>query len=137
MTDLSILDELEEIGIKTISMIQIIGDKVQAVQREVYISQNVEYTCFTFDPEEAHTELSDQDRSYNYTYHYKYPHPISFKDQFYEQFRDKIASMGESYFFIETGGKGHEFTIQGPLSGILRLKKEIQEKFPLARIIEL
>ena len=83
MTDLSILDELEEIGIKTISMIQIIGDKVPPVQREVYISQNVEYTCFTFDPEEAHTELSDQDRSYNYTYHYKYPHPISFKDQFY------------------------------------------------------
>ena len=137
MADLSILEDLDAIGVEMISMIRIIGDKVPPIQREVYISQSEEYSCFTFDPEEDHMEFSDQDRTYNWTYHNKYSHLVSFKDQFYEEFKKKIGSMGKSYFFMETGETAHEFTIQGKTSGIFLLKKEIQEKFPLVRIIEL
>lgn len=135
MTDLSILEDLDAIGVEMISMIQIIGNKVPDSHHRAYIAEQSEYSYYEFDPL---LEDGFQEHDYSTFQMRSYTYKSNFRDQFIKEFRDKIDSMGESYFFLDTSTPGvPAFTIQGKSSGIFQLKKEIQTKFPQCRIIEL
>jgi len=67
----------------------------------------------------------------------EYTYTVNFRSQFQNYFGERIKSMGNSYFYLDTSENGiPSFTIWGNSSGIIKLKKEIKTKFPNSEILE-
>lgn len=144
MEDFEIVDlmeTLEDIGHETQEAFKVDGTLVPNEIRKGYsIIPKGNYTYSELEGNESYSEgYSSYSTNYEYTTYETEAHrySVDFKTQFIEHFQDKIKSMGESYFYLDTSESGHpSFTIWGNTSGIIKLKKAVKMKFPDAEILE-
>ena len=151
MEDFEIVDlmeTLEDIGLETQEAFKVEGHKVPDEHRVSCTIIPTGHYIYTEVPEGesdyfSYNEYTEGDKSYKSSYVYtghetnEYTYTVDFKRQFEEYFGDKIKSMGDSYFYLNTSENGiPSFTIWGNSSGIIKLKKSIKMKFPEAEILE-
>jgi hypothetical protein len=144
MEDFEILDlmeDLEGVGQGRQTAFKIDGTEVPRKERVAYVAVPKNKTVFystrttgtgTYPQpndssyyDQTYVDWEIQDQNYS----------VDFTNLFEEEFRDRINSLGEGYFYLNTGR--NEFTIWGFERGLIRLRKEILEKFPRVSIVEL
>lgn len=151
MEDFEIVDlmeTLEDIGLETQEAFKVEGHKVPAEHRVSYTIIPKGHYIYAEVPEgeadySGYNDYTEDSKSYRSSYEYtgheteEYTYIVDFRRQFQEHFRERIKSMGDSYFYLDTSENGiPSFTIWGNSSGIIKLKKEVKMKFPEAEILE-
>jgi hypothetical protein len=145
MEDFEILDlmeTLEGVGQGREVYIKVNGSFVPSVPRKAYtFADDTVYTYYdttnlikSFSDVGYEVEVPGQ-KSYHSMTTNEYEYSVDFSVLFEESFSDKIRLMGKEYEYLKSGNK--EFTIWGPESGIIKLRGEIEMKFPQSTVIEL
>ena len=147
MEDFEIIDlmeTLEEVGQGREVYIKVDGSLVPHVTRKAYTFAD-DTTVYTYyDTTNLIKSFSDVggyevevpgQKTYRSMTTDEHEYSVDFSVLFEESFSDKIRLMGEEYKDLKSGNK--EFTIWGPESGIIKLRGEIEMKFPQAIVIEL
>jgi hypothetical protein len=151
MEDFEIVDlmeTLEDIGLETQEAFKVEGHKVPDEHRVSYTIIPKGHYIYAEVPEgeadlSGYNDYTEDSKSYRSSYEYtsheteEYTFAVDFRRQFEEHFGERIKSMGDSYFYLDTSENGiPSFTIWGNSSGIIKLKKSIKTKFPAAEILE-
>ena len=155
MEDFEIVDlmeTLEDIGLETQEAFKVEGHKVPDEHQSAYTvipkghyiyaevpSGEADYDNYNDFTVSSEAGTKSYRSSYEYTSHEteEYTYTVGFKNQFENYFVDRIKSMGNSYFYLDTSENGiPSFTIWGNSSGIIKLKEEVKMKFPDALLLE-
>jgi len=145
---IDLMETLEDIGLETQEAFKVEGHKVPDEHRTSYTIIPKGHYIYTEVPEgesdySSFNDYTEGNKSYRSSYEYTshetevYTYTVDFKRQFVEHFGERIKSMGNSYFYLDTSENGiPSFTIWGNSSGIIKLKKAVKMKFPEAEILE-
>ena len=151
MEDFEIVDlmeTLEDIGLETQEAFKVEGHKVPAEHRVSYTIIPKGHYIYAEVPEgeadySGYNDYTEGNKSFRSSYEYtsheteEHPYTVDFKRQFAEHFGERIKSLGNSYFYLDTSENGiPSFTIWGNSSGIIKLKQEVKMKFPEAELLE-
>ena len=130
-------ESLEVLGMSSKDAFKVVGSKVAKEFRTAYSYGSTGYKVYRISGTrgEGYSNFSDcTPVSYHIEEH---EYQVGFRVLFEESFSERIREMGKDYFYLDTTEKGiPSFTIWGNTSGLIKLKKEIIEKFPSSEILE-
>ena len=132
-----LMEDLESVGLGKKDAFKVVGSKVAKEFRRVYTYGSTGYKVYRTSGtgEGGYSNFSDCTPVSYHTEEHEYQ--VGFRVLFEESFSERIRQMGEDYFYLDTTEKGvPSFTVWGNTSGLIKLKKEIIEKFPSAEILE-
>lgn len=132
-----LMGDLEGVGLGKKDAFKVVGSKVAKEFRRAYSYGSTGYKVYRTSGtgDGGYSNFSDCTPVSYHTEEHEYQ--VGFRALFEESFSERIRQMGEDYFYLDTTEKGiPSFTIWGNTSGLIKLKKEIIEKFPSAEILE-
>ena len=132
-----LMEDLESVGLGKKDAFKVVGSKVAKEFRRIYTYGSTGYKVYRTSGtgDEGYSNFSDCTPVSYYIEEHEYQ--VGFRVLFEESFSERIRQMGKDYFYLDTTEKGiPSFTIWGNTSGLIKLKKEIIEKFSSAEILE-
>ncbi len=142
-----VMETLEDIGLETQEAFKVEAHKVPDEHRVSYTIIPKGHYIYAEVPEgeadySGYNDYTEGNKSFRSSYEYtsneteEHAYTVDSKRQFAENFGERIKSLGNSSFYLDTSENGiPSFTIWGNSSGIIKLRQEIKMKFPEAELL--